>query len=200
MFFSNSNMFRTQRYIERRIVGYSQSQMFNIVANVADYKKFVPFVLESTSTFTLQNNAAKATSQPMPYTASSVTYKQPAIAGINSPSLKSSAKLVVGYQSLTEQYTSQLQIRPPSMVIAESHSSIFSKLKSTWKIDTYRQHNVCIVDFAVEFEFKSIVHAQMSNLVKDRIARMMVDAFEQRALILHGKPSRESRVLEVDSK
>lgn len=152
------------RFAEKRLVGYSQQQMFQIIADVSQYSSFVPYVSKSSLS------------------------KTP------NPDGTTNAHLRVGYKAFTESYTSKLTLKEPSFVRAQATSSIFSKLLNEWRF-SHVDKDQCIIDILVEFQFHSLLYAGVSGVVLDSVARQMVEAFEQRALVLHGPASLKSRTV-----
>ncbi|XP_055701584.1 coenzyme Q-binding protein COQ10, mitochondrial isoform X2 [Phlebotomus papatasi] len=53
----------------------------------------------------------------------------------------------------------------------------------------------CVVDFHVAFEFKSALHSQISNIFFDQIVRQMEDAFIREAQCRYGPPTIKTHVL-----
>ena len=169
----------THKYYERRLVGYSQHQMYKIVSQVQHYHLFVPWCLES--------NIHKTRI-------------------INENSKLVWAELKVGFQQLQESYTSRVNLVENEYVEANSNdSSVFDTLKNTWVFKprpdillstnsgNLAEYPCCELKFHVEFRFKSILYNQASDVFLNKVANKMVGAFEKRALELYGKPSIPSR-------
>ena len=145
------------RYTEKRLLGFSQKQMYQIVSQVHHYQEFVPWVQKSTI---LSQSPLRA-------------------------------ELTVGFQQFTASYTSQVHLNPPSQIKAVAQSQLFNSLVNTWDF-TPCNDTSCLVQFAVAFEFRSLIHSQLSQVFLDQVAKTMVSAFEKRAEKLYGKPSLKS--------
>lgn len=48
--------------------------------------------------------------------------------------------------------------------------------------------NTCVIDFSLSFEFKSIIHSSLSNLFFNEIVRQMENAFLEEAKRRYGRP------------
>lgn len=46
--------------------------------------------------------------------------------------------------------------------------------------------SACLVDFQIDFEFRSYSYAYIANLFFLEVASRMVEAFEQRCLVVYG--------------
>lgn len=46
----------------------------------------------------------------------------------------------------------------------------------------------CVIDFSLSFKFKSLIHSHLSNLFFNEIVRQMEKAFLQEARVRYGKP------------
>lgn len=57
----------------------------------------------------------------------------------------------------------------------------------------------CVIDFAVSFQFKSAIHSQLANFFFDQLVVQMEKAFIDEAEERFGKPSLKSTVLEASS-
>jgi ribosome-associated toxin RatA of RatAB toxin-antitoxin module len=137
--------------------------MFEIISNIDNYHKFVPYVIKSTH-FNPTKTGSSNANLVVGYNTFSETY-------LSTLKMKS-----------PEYVKSQV-----------SRSKIFSSLENVWMIAKYgNANNQCIIDFTVEFKFNSIIYNQLSNMVLDPVANSMVRAFEKRAFDLYGPASRDS--------
>ena len=90
------------------------------------------------------------------------------------------ADLIIGFQVFKEQFTSYIQMDRDALVIkVEYAEGPFKYLINRWK---FIQHpDGCMIDFYVDFEFKSrLLQTVIENLFAEAVRRM-VSAFEARA-------------------
>ena len=90
------------------------------------------------------------------------------------------ADLIIGFQVFKEQFTSYIQMDRDALVIkVEYAEGPFKYLTNRWK---FIQHpDGCVIDFYVDFEFKSrLLQTVIENLFTEAVRRM-VSAFEARA-------------------
>ena len=90
------------------------------------------------------------------------------------------ADLIIGFQVFKEQFTSYIQMDRDALVIkVEYAEGPFKYLTNRWK---FIQHpDGCMIDFYVDFEFKSrLLQTVIENLFTEAVRRM-VRAFEARA-------------------
>ncbi|KAG5454137.1 Coenzyme Q-binding protein COQ10 B, mitochondrial [Clonorchis sinensis] len=152
---------KSMSYKERRLLGYSQQQMFNIAADVGKYREFVPWCNES------------------------VIVRKTASGAVI-------VRLGVGFPPLSESYTSTVTLQSPAHVKSVAHSShMFEYLINQWNFwpGLVANENTCMVEFSVDFEFKSALYAKVAGLFFDQVVAMMVSAFITRAQTLHGPAS-----------
>ena len=102
------------------------------------------------------------------------------------------ADMTIGYKAIRETFTTQVLLnRAERAIHVEYVNGPFKYLNNHWKFLDGPQGG-CIIDFHVDFEFKSRVLQQLIGLLFDEAVRRMVAAFETRARKLHGDrgPSR----------
>ncbi|CAN7998355.1 unnamed protein product [Ixodes pacificus] len=151
---------RTLQYAERKLIGYSAEQMYEVVSRVEFYRDFVPWCTRS---------------QVVARSEHALT-----------------AHMQVGFPPVLESYTSQVELRRPSLVRAVCRDGrLFNHLETTWRFEPGLQHipNLCLLSFRVSFEFRSRLHSQLAQLFLDEVVRQMTRAFLSRAVVLYGKQS-----------
>ncbi|KAG8036262.1 hypothetical protein G9C98_004842 [Cotesia typhae] len=158
--YSTFNKDRTKEYEGRKLIGFSMEQIFDVVADVQKYKNFLPFC------------------------------KKSEVYSRSEDSLR--ANLVIGFPPLlNESYTSCVTIHRPYFVKAEcKDGKLFNHLNTLWIFSPGLKNNpnTCVIDFSLSFEFRSLLHSHLSNLVFNEIVRQMENAFISEAHRRHGKP------------
>lgn len=95
------------------------------------------------------------------------------------------ADLVIGFKGISERFTSRVELDRPNLEINVSYEKgPFKYLKNHWKFE--RAEDGCVVDFFVEFEFRSKILEKLIGMVFTEAVRKMVAAFESRADSLYG--------------
>lgn len=123
-------------------------QMFEVVSDVENYHKFLPWCKQSVILKKTQDH------------------------------LK--ANLVIGFPPIKESYTSSVTLIKPHLVKAEcADGKLFNHLLTLWRFSPGLKKNPqsCVIDFQITFEFRSALHANLSNLFFDQVARQMEGAF-----------------------
>lgn len=106
------------------------------------------------------------------------------------------ADLVIGFKGITERFTSRVSHDRGALKIDVTYlEGPFKYLKNHWVFED-KPGGGCVVDFHVEFEFKSRILDKLIGAVFTEAVRKMVRAFETRAKVLHGDgervPSRQA--------
>ncbi|ATE65370.1 type II toxin-antitoxin system RatA family toxin [Rhizorhabdus dicambivorans] len=141
------------RHHEVRTLPYSPEQMYDLVADVARYGEFLPWV-------------------------SAVRIRS------DGPT-EMVADLMVGFKALREKFTSKVTKQRPASIHVDYLDGPLKYLRNDWKFAPDGKGGT-LVDFAIEFEFKSRIFEMIAGQVFDRALRMMIGAFEERAAKLYG--------------
>ncbi|CAH8489686.1 unnamed protein product [Schistosoma curassoni] len=151
---------KSQSYKERRLLGYSPENMFDIAIDVGRYSEFIPWCNQSTVLEQGENNML--------------------------------ACLGVGFPPLSESYMSRITFqRPKHLKSVAQNAGMFHHLINEWHFHPGlpENPNSCFVEFSVDFEFRSPIYSKIAGLFFDQVVTVMVNAFMDRAKVLHGKPS-----------
>ena len=95
------------------------------------------------------------------------------------------ADLVIAFKIFRERFTSKVKLIPETGVDVEYINGPFRYLNNHWRFEP-AEDGGCIVDFFVDFEFKSRILQNLIGLLFEEAVRRMVAAFEKRAEQLYG--------------
>jgi coenzyme Q-binding protein COQ10 len=95
------------------------------------------------------------------------------------------ADVIVGFKGLRETFSSRVDKQRPAHIRVDYLEGPLKHLHNDWKFRSDGQGG-CLVDFCVDFTFKSRVFELLAGQVFDRAVRKMVNAFEERAARLYG--------------
>jgi coenzyme Q-binding protein COQ10 len=98
------------------------------------------------------------------------------------------ADLAVGFRALRESFTSRVRKDRPNAVRVDYVDGPLKRLRNDWVFKPDGSGGT-ILDFAVDFEFRSRLFEALAGQFFDRAFRKMVSAFEARARELYGMPS-----------
>lgn len=96
------------------------------------------------------------------------------------------ADLMIGYKLVRERFTSKVTLdRAGLRIDTEFTDGPFKYLVNHW---VFRDHpDGCLIDFHVDFEFRSLFLQKVIAVLFNEAVRRMVAAFEDRAHALHGE-------------
>ncbi len=143
------------RHAETRRLPYSPEQLFDLVADVARYGEFLPWV----SAVRVRSNS----------------------------DTEMVADLVVGFAALRERFTSKVVKRRPHELHVDYVDGPLKYLRNDWRFEPDGEGT--LVDFSVDFAFRSRLFEAIAGQMFDRALRRMIGAFEARAAALYGAPS-----------
>lgn len=96
------------------------------------------------------------------------------------------ADLVIGYKMIRERFTSKVDPQREAMRIDVTYTEgPFRYLDNHWVFEPHPDG--CVIDFYVDFEFKSRMLQSVIGLFFNEAVRRMVQAFEARADQLYGR-------------
>ena len=94
------------------------------------------------------------------------------------------ADVIIGFKMFREKFTSRVTLKHPNAVDVDYISGPMKQLYNHWRF-TNQPDGSCMVEFAVEFEFRNRVLEQMIGRVFTEATERMIDAFEERAHTLY---------------
>jgi len=95
------------------------------------------------------------------------------------------ADLIIGFKMIRERFTSRVTLSPPDRIDVSYTEGPFSYLNNHW-IFNPTENGGCLIDFYVDFEFKSKMLQKIIGVLFNEAVRRMVTAFETRARQLYG--------------
>jgi len=141
---------------ETRILPYTAQQMYDLVGDVANYPKFLPW----TAAARIRTVVEHADHQEM------------------------LADLVISFKVFREKFGSRVLLWPDEKKIDTAYlDGPFHHLESTWKFRDVEDG--CEVTFDVDFEFKNKLLQGAAGMFFNEAMQRIVRAFERRAAELH---------------
>lgn len=89
------------------------------------------------------------------------------------------ADLVIGFKMIRERFTSRVTLEPQDRIDVEYTSGPLRYLNNHWVFE--QAPGGCVIDFYIDFEFKSRLFHRLAGVVFNEAVRRMVAAFESRA-------------------
>lgn len=98
------------------------------------------------------------------------------------------ADMLVGFSALREKFTSRVVKDRPRSIKVEYIDGPLKRLENDWM---FREgsNGGCVIDFCVDFTFRSAIFEKLAGQYLDAAFRKMVAAFEKRAEELYGSKS-----------
>ena len=140
------------KHAETKFLPYTAQQMYDLVADVGSYPKFLPWCAAAR----IRSRTAQGESEVM------------------------LADLVISFKVFRERFGSRVVLWPETKKIdTEYLEGPFKYMKSNWAFSDVE--GGCEVSFFVDFEFKNIVLQGIIGVVFNEAMQRIVKAFEKRA-------------------
>lgn len=97
------------------------------------------------------------------------------------------ADLVIGFKLIRETFASRVSFERPSWIAVAPLGGPFRRMSNRWRFQS-QPDGRCLIDFQVDFEFRSRLLNRLIGSLFYRAQRRMVSAFEARARQLYGAP------------
>ncbi|KAG8390011.1 hypothetical protein BUALT_Bualt01G0038900 [Buddleja alternifolia] len=146
----------SKKYEERRVIGYSPEQMFNVVAAVDMYQDFLPWCQRS-----------------------EIIRRNPD--GTLDAELEIGFKfLVESYVSHVELH------KPKSIKTTSYQTALFDHLINIWEFNPGPVPGSCNLYFFVDFKFQSPFYRNMANMFFKEVVSRLVGSFDERCRLIYG--------------
>ncbi|KAF9410628.1 Coenzyme Q-binding protein coq10a, mitochondrial [Podila epigama] len=123
-----------KHYRDRKLLKYSQQEFFDLVANVDDYHKFLPWCTHSKMSEPLAETRQVHDADVLMKGTSSSRYQEDDDLGIRGEVTVRHGELGIGFNSFHERYVSKVTCQEPWIVKAVSYDSkLFKELRTIWK-------------------------------------------------------------------
>lgn len=146
----------SKTYEEKRVLGYSPEQLFEVVAAVDFYHGFVPWCQKSNILKHFPDGSFDAELE--------IGFKF----------------LVESYVSHVE-----LE-RPKRIKTTVSQSTLFDHLINVWEFNPGPVPGTCSLYFLVDFKFQSPLYSQIASMFFKEVASRMVGSFTERCRVIYG--------------
>jgi coenzyme Q-binding protein COQ10 len=100
--------------------------------------------------------------------------------------MATAADLIVRFKMFQERFGSKVTLHPHALIDVEYVNGPFRYLNNHWRF-IEAEDGGCVIDFYVDFEFKSKVLQKLIGLLFNEAVSRMVSAFEARARDLYGE-------------
>jgi len=94
------------------------------------------------------------------------------------------ADMVIGFRMVRERFTTRVTLDRPNRIDVEYTRGPLSHLNNHWVFIPHEDG--CLIDFYVDFEFRSRVLQKLIGALFNEAVKRMVSAFEARAADLYG--------------
>ena len=143
-------------HAEKKFLPYTDQQLFDLIIDINAYPTFLPWCVSARIRDKADN--------------------------------KILADLAIGYKIFRETFVSEVEFEEPSLIKVNYRDGPFKYLNSSWTLFPHINEKGiqgCIVDFNVDFEFKSSLLQNAISIIFNKAVSKMVESFESRAKELY---------------
>ena len=146
-------------HAEKRLLHHTPEQLFDLVADVEKYPEFLPWCV-----VTRVRERGEEDGHDMLI-----------------------SDMVIGYKMFREKFTSKVVCQRPGRIDVSYFDGPFKYLNNHWIFEAGGgEESKCMIDFYVDFEFKSRLFQAAIGAVFNKAVKRMIQAFEKRADELYG--------------
>jgi coenzyme Q-binding protein COQ10 len=150
------------QFTTRRRVRHDAVNMFDLVADVDKYPKFVPFC----RSMRVKNRGEDARGRPTIV-----------------------AEMTIAYKMIHETFTTKVTLdRDELQIIVDYLNGPFRRLENRWRFRAAGER-ACEVEFYLLYEFQSRTLGMLMGAMFEAVFRRFADAFERRADQIYGRPA-----------
>ena len=143
-------------HAEKKLLPYTQAQLFDLVADIERYPEFLPWCVGARIRERNGNEIL--------------------------------GDLLIGYKMVRERFTSRVVLSRPDRIDVSYSEGPFKYLTNHWTF--IPQEEGCLIDFYVDFEFRSRFLQGIVKVLFNEAVKRMVSAFEARAHALYDTPGK----------
>ncbi len=148
-------------HAEKRLIHHTPEQMFELVADIEKYPEFLPWCVATRIREKGEEDGADLLI----------------------------ADMVIGFKMFREKFTSKVVCQRPGRIDVKYFDGPFKYLNNHWSFEAHTGDGgkaECMIDFYVDFEFKSRLFQAAIGAVFNKAVTRMIQAFEKRADELYG--------------
>ena len=145
-------------HAEKRLLHHTPEQMFDLVADIGKYPDFLPWCV-------------------------AIRIRE---RGLEDGADMQVADMVIGFKMFREKFSTKVLCQRPGRIDVTYFDGPFKYLNNHWIFESSIDGG-CMIDFYVDFEFKSRIFQAAIGAVFNEAVKRMIHSFEKRADELYGE-------------